>query len=79
MWIYWVTTLPATILIVILWRVWLGNSDAIVAGWKRVKKWILEDQGWRGLWRGAGNTKEQMVKEEGTEMGHVIGKSVRTF
>ncbi|VBB72038.1 Putative protein of unknown function [Podospora comata] len=79
MWIYWVTTLPATILIVILWRVWLGNSDAIVAGWKRVKKWTLEDQGWKGLWRGAGNTKEQMVKEEGTEMGHVVGKDVRTF
>ena len=29
MWIYWVVTVPATIIIVVLWWVWLANSDAI--------------------------------------------------
>ncbi|KAK0748327.1 hypothetical protein B0T21DRAFT_356331 [Apiosordaria backusii] len=74
MWIYWVTTLPATILIVVLWRVWLGNSDAIVAGWKQAKKWAVEDQGWRGFWRRGpgGKQNEQSVKEEGAvEMNQV--------
>lgn len=29
LWIYWVVTVPATIVIVVLWWVWLANSDAI--------------------------------------------------
>ena len=29
LWIYWVVTVPATIIIVVLWWVWLANSDAI--------------------------------------------------
>ncbi|KAK0668340.1 hypothetical protein QBC41DRAFT_322163 [Cercophora samala] len=80
MWIYWVTTLPATILIVILWRVWLGNSDAIITGWKQAKKWALEEQGWKRLWRKHGKENQQMIKEEGaTEMNHVTGRHTGTF
>ncbi|KAK4245657.1 hypothetical protein C7999DRAFT_42807 [Corynascus novoguineensis] len=29
LWIYWATTVPATIITVALWRVWLANGDAI--------------------------------------------------
>ncbi|KAK4177754.1 hypothetical protein QBC36DRAFT_326389 [Triangularia setosa] len=81
MWIYWVTTLPATLLIVILWRVWLGNSDAIVAWCKGVKKWALEDQGWKGLWRRRnGKENEQMVNEEAAvQVDQVTGRNTRTF
>ncbi|KAK4196951.1 hypothetical protein QBC40DRAFT_286388 [Triangularia verruculosa] len=81
MWIYWVTTLPATILIVILWRVWLGNSDAIVARWKQAKKWALEDQGWKGLWRrriGKGD-QQRAEEEEAVEVDQVAGRNTRTF
>lgn len=29
LWIYWATTVPATIITVALWRIWLANGDAI--------------------------------------------------
>ncbi|KAL2021634.1 hypothetical protein VTK56DRAFT_6987 [Thermocarpiscus australiensis] len=30
LWIYWAITVPATIVIVIVWRIWLANSDVIM-------------------------------------------------
>jgi Mg2+ and Co2+ transporter CorA len=38
LWVYWVTTVPATIVIVVLWRVWLANSDAITRFMKQQVK-----------------------------------------
>ncbi|KAL2132605.1 hypothetical protein VTI74DRAFT_3595 [Chaetomium olivicolor] len=37
LWIYWAATVPATIIIVILWRTWLANSDAIMSS---VENWL---------------------------------------
>ncbi|KAK4132809.1 hypothetical protein BT67DRAFT_450775 [Trichocladium antarcticum] len=43
LWIYWATTVPGTIVIVILWRIWLAHSDSIIGfsetHWKGAKIW----------------------------------------
>jgi hypothetical protein len=45
LWVYWVTTVPATIVIVIVWRVWLAKSDPITRFFKERIKWF------RALWK----------------------------
>lgn len=39
MWVYWATTIPATIVVVVLWQIWLANSDAIVHFLESWMKW----------------------------------------
>ncbi|KAK4156191.1 hypothetical protein C8A00DRAFT_31001 [Chaetomidium leptoderma] len=39
LWIYWITTVPATIIIVVLWRIWLANSDPITRFLKGCLAW----------------------------------------
>lgn len=39
LWIYWVTTIPATVFSVVLWRYWLASSDAIIKSLKEWQKW----------------------------------------
>lgn len=39
LWIYWATTVPATIVIVVLWELWLANSDAIIKFLKGSQRW----------------------------------------
>lgn len=39
LWIYWATTVPATIVIVVLWELWLANSDAIIKFLKGWRSW----------------------------------------
>lgn len=44
LWIYWATTIPATVVSVLLWRMWLAHNDSIV---QFVKEWL----GWSSrLW-----------------------------
>jgi hypothetical protein len=42
-WIYWATAVPATIIVVILWSIWLAHNDTIVGFcgeyWKGAKSW----------------------------------------
>ena len=45
LWIYFVTTVPATFVIVIVWRVWLAKSDPITRFFKQQIKWL------RALWK----------------------------
>jgi hypothetical protein len=40
LWIYWATTIPATVVSVILWRMWLAHNDFIV---KFVRQWLGRD------------------------------------
>ena len=35
LWIYWITAIPATIVSVVLWRMWLAYNDSIVRFFKR--------------------------------------------
>lgn len=44
LWIYWVTTVPATIAVVVFWRVWLDYGDVI---YKWLKELVV------GVWKGA--------------------------
>lgn len=44
MWIYWATTIPATIVIVIIWRIWILYSDVAMDFVQKIKTWC-----W-GLW-----------------------------
>ncbi|KAK4193249.1 hypothetical protein QBC35DRAFT_100273 [Podospora australis] len=39
MWIYWATTIPSTIGIVIIWRLWIGYSDGIMGFVQARKNW----------------------------------------
>ncbi|KAK4462990.1 hypothetical protein QBC42DRAFT_266827 [Cladorrhinum samala] len=40
MWIYWATTIPATLFIIISWQVWLTYGDAIVKLFTPLQKWF---------------------------------------
>lgn len=40
MWIYWATTLPATIATVVVWRIWIAESDEIMGFFRNCRKWI---------------------------------------
>lgn len=56
LWIYWVTTVPATIIIVVLWRIWLANSDAIT---RSTKEWLERA---RALWE-----RRKLPRQHGSE------------
>ncbi|KAK4041445.1 hypothetical protein C8A01DRAFT_45405 [Parachaetomium inaequale] len=47
LWLYWVTTVPATIIIVVLWRAWLANSDPITRFVKAQYNWAGRQ--WKNL------------------------------
>ncbi|GAB1310594.1 hypothetical protein MFIFM68171_00804 [Madurella fahalii] len=40
MWIYWAITLPATIVIVVIWRIWIAESDEIMGFLEMCRKWV---------------------------------------
>ncbi len=40
LWVYWVTAIPATIISVVLWRIWLARNDTIVQPFKRWLGWV---------------------------------------
>ncbi|KAK3694517.1 hypothetical protein B0T22DRAFT_452698 [Podospora appendiculata] len=48
LWVYWATIVPATIIIVILWRVWLASSDRIAKFLGAGMEWVKD------LWKRGG-------------------------
>ncbi|KAK3335949.1 hypothetical protein B0T19DRAFT_408056 [Cercophora scortea] len=53
LWVYWVIIVPATIIIVILWRVWLANSD-------RITKFLGAGMNWaKDFWKRGGRAPKR--------------------
>ncbi|KAK3987792.1 hypothetical protein QBC44DRAFT_116468 [Cladorrhinum sp. PSN332] len=40
MWVYWATTIPATLFIILCWRIWLTWGDTILNCFGVVQKWV---------------------------------------
>ena len=55
LWVYWATTVPATIVIVVLWRIWLANSDELLHLY--AKTLVGAKNAWKRGKAGAGKKK----------------------